>query len=117
MKTLKTIHDKINFYFDLQKQIYDSVGYEEDWVVLPLEDRREMWWKIEGSESNGTVEFYKRKNPNDLDSEKLEYSDEIYTQRFLSKWVYRSKDITLICVDTHTDGNKFLAIFDSKKEL
>lgn len=45
------------------------------------------------------------------------YSNEIYTQRFLPKWVYRGKDYTMICVDTHTDGNKFLQIFDNSKEI
>ena len=36
------------------------------------------------------------------------YCNSIYTQRFLSKWVYRGGDLTMISVDTHTDGNKFL---------
>jgi len=45
------------------------------------------------------------------------YRNDIYTQRFLSKWVYRGEDYTMICVDTHTDGNKFLQIFNNKKEI
>jgi hypothetical protein len=45
------------------------------------------------------------------------YSNEIYTQRFLPKWVYRTDDYTMICVDTHVDGNKFLQIFDNAKEV
>ena len=44
------------------------------------------------------------------------YEDEIYTQRFLPKWVYRGEDYTMVCVDTHTDGNQFLRIFDNLKE-
>lgn len=45
------------------------------------------------------------------------YSDEIYTQCFLPKWIYRGKDYTMILIDIHTDGNRFLAIYDNKKEI
>ncbi len=31
--------------------------------------------------------------------------------------VYRGQDYTMISVDTHVDGNKFLQIFDNKKEV
>jgi len=31
-------------YFALQKKIYDHFGYIEDWVVIPLNDQREMFW-------------------------------------------------------------------------
>jgi hypothetical protein len=131
-------------YFGLQKQIYDYFGYREDWVVIPLDDAREYYWRIEGGEgSGGRVVF--AKSPDVLppyDSEKfLEdlfrgvnvhddeqmkalladdksayYSNLIYTQRFLPKWVYRGEKFTMICVDTRTDGNKFLQIFDNEKE-
>ena len=63
-----------------------------------------MVWQIEGSETRGCV----------ISSSSLEefengdtYSDEIYTQRFLPKWVYRGKDYTMILIDIHTDGNRF----------
>jgi hypothetical protein len=45
------------------------------------------------------------------------YAAEIYTQRFLPKWVYRGAEYTMVCVDTRTDGNKFLMVFDNKKEI
>lgn len=45
------------------------------------------------------------------------YECQIYTQRFLPKWVYRADELTMICVDTQTDGNKFLMIFDNAKEV
>lgn len=44
------------------------------------------------------------------------YTAEIYTQRFLPKWIYRTDNHTLVCMDTHVDGNKFLGIFDNNKE-
>jgi hypothetical protein len=45
------------------------------------------------------------------------YGNEIYHQRFYSKWIHRGEAYTMIMVDTHTDGNKFLAIYDNAKEL
>lgn len=97
-------------YFNLQKQIYDYFGYEENWVVIPIEDRREYFWYYTDNKK-----VYYAKTMEDFGNEDY-YSDEIYTQRFLPKWVYRTEDYTMICVDTHTDGNKFLAIYDNKRE-
>ena len=102
-------------YFELQKEIYTYFGYEEDWVVIPLEDARIYYWKIIDGE-DGSVMFA---DSSELlgDDEGNYYLNEIYTQRFLSKGVYRGKDYTMICVDTHTDGNKFLQVFDNNKEV
>ena len=93
-------------YFEIQKQIYEYFHYHEDWVVIPIEDSRDYFWCLCG-EGPETVRF--------ADTEELldningnYYENEIYMQRFLDKWVYRAKDYTMICVDTHTDGNRFL---------
>jgi hypothetical protein len=116
-------------YFKLQSEIYDYFGYVEDWVVIPIDDRREYYWSIEGEETDGQVYFTKSKenhealvaNNYDWDQDGVDgndvYSDEIYTQRHLPKWVYRGSEYTMICIDTHTDGNKFLAIYDNTKEI
>lgn len=103
-------------YFELQKEIYDHFGYVEDWVVIPIQDCREYFWHLTG-DGHGDKVLYaiEEKNLFDGTGEDV-YSDDIYTQRFLPKWVYRSDDYTMICVDTHTDGNKFLSIFDNAKE-
>lgn len=99
-------------YFEIQKQIYDYFGYKEDWKVIPLEDRRECFWYL------AKHEVLYAESMEDFDEEKGNYYlDEIYTQRFLPKWVYRAEKYTMISVDTHTDGNKFLAIYDNSKEL
>jgi len=100
-------------YFKLQKQIYDYFGYEEDWVVIPIEDSTDYFWHI----TEHTVEFADTiKELIDEESGNY-YTNGIYHQRFLPKWVYRTSDYTMICVDTHTDGNKFLQIFDNEKEI
>lgn len=97
-------------YFALQRQIYEHFGYVEDWVVIPLEDSTEYFWRVT---EEGEVQYSEDETFEDED--KL-YSNEIYTQRHLPKHIYRADDCTMICVDTHCDGNHFLQIFDNTKE-
>jgi len=102
-------------YFQLQNEIHEYFGYEENWVAIPIDDKRKYYWTLHQYErGEGEVLFSETKE------EQIDepiYSNEIYTQRFLKKWAYRGKDFTMICVDTHADGNKFLQIFDNSKEI
>jgi len=103
-------------YFALQQQLYDYFGYVEDWRVIPIDDARKCFWYLTGEGPGDSVRFA------DTKKELIEqtgnyYENEIYTQRFLLKWVYRGKDYTMICVDTKVDMNQFLQIFDNSKML
>lgn len=92
------------------KSVHDYFGYKEDWVCIPLDDGTEFYWWI-GSDSVFFAETEK-----ELEDKTGQYfSNEIYRQRHLPKHVYPTDDYTMICVDTHTDGNKFLQIFDNSK--
>jgi len=98
-------------YFTIQQEIYDYFGYKEDWAVIPIEDSREMFWRI----SDDDV-WFAEKEENLQDDEAGNYcANEIYKQRFLPKWVYVGKEYTMIVVDTGIDGNKFLQIFSNDK--
>lgn len=108
-------------YQALEKQIHKYFGYVEDWVTIPLDDATDMHWRIIGGEGHGGVVQY-AESVDELPSAARfsggeYYENEIYTQRFLPKWVYRAADYTMICVDTHTDGNHYLQIFDNSKEI
>jgi hypothetical protein len=110
--------EKLTEYFKLQKEIYDYFGYEEDWCKFPISDAREFYWELnQNSNGSGYVVFAKTikgcKGEDDSDC----YKNSIYTQRFLKKWVYIGQDFTMILVDTHCDGNKFLQIFDNAKKI
>lgn len=100
-------------YFDAKKQVHDYFGYVEDWVAIPLDDATDCVWYLDG-EGPGEVRY--AENIEDFATGEY-YANSIYTQRFLPKWVYRGEEYTMICVDTQTDGNKFLQIFDNSKEL
>jgi hypothetical protein len=101
-------------FFDLQQKVFDYFGYVENWRAIPLDDAREYYWRLFG-EGPGTVCFASTEVEL-KDCVGNYYENEIYTQRYLPKWVYRGADYTMICVDTHTDGNKFLQVFDNAKE-
>lgn len=101
-------------YFDAKKQVHDYFGYVEDWVSIPLDDATDYIWHLIGEGYGGEVKY--AENIEDFATGDY-YANEIYTQRFLPKWVYRGPEYTMVCVDTRTDGNKFLQIFDNSKEL
>lgn len=98
-------------YDNAIQKLYDHVGFVEDWVVYPIDNRTEMFWHIEDGDVRyaGTLE--------QLNSNGDYWEDEIYTQRFYDKHIYVGKELTMIMVDTHTDGNKFFAFFDNKKQI
>ena len=101
-------------YFALREQVFAYFGYVEDWRAIPLEDCRQMFWRLDG-EGPGTVTFAEDEEKlNDEDGD--HYQDDIFTQRHLPKWVYRGEAFTMICCDPHTDGNVFLRIFDNALE-
>jgi hypothetical protein len=110
------ITDKLTQFFSLEKEIHEFFGYTEDWVKIPLEDCRDVFWKINGTEQDGEVLFHEEMEAVG-DETGQHYSYEIYTQRFLPKWVYRTETLTMISCDTRCDGNKFLCIFDNTKEI
>lgn len=104
-------------YFDLQKRVHEYFGYVEDWVVIPLDDATEFYWLLKQKpEGWGSVRYAINKESllrNDGDY----YENQIYTQRFLPKWVYEGEEYTMVCVDTQVDGNKFLQVFDNSKRI
>lgn len=105
-------------YNNTLRDIHSYFGYEEDWCVLPLDDQSGKYWML-FEESNGDGRYVFSDVPFTKDSleagDKI-YSGTIYTQRFLPKWVYRADTHTMVCADTHTDGNRFLMIFDNTLE-
>ena len=109
MKLLKEYEAK-------KQEIFDYFGYVEDWVVIPLDDATEYYWYIRGDMNNGAVRFAETVDTLFNGSGDY-YENPIYTQRFLPKWVYEGENYTMICVDTRTDGNKFLQIFDNSKKI
>lgn len=103
-------------YFGLRKQILDYFGYKEDWRIIPLDDCRQYYWYLTGESAEDRVYF--AKSENELSEQHGEcYENSIYAYGDLERWVYRGVGYTLVVVDTHTNGNKLLSIFDNAKEM
>jgi hypothetical protein len=116
--------DIVDAYLSAQEAIFEHVGYVEDWRVIPLDDARGYYWAVDKHErewcrfaktQKALEHWLEHDDYGDYGNEV--YEDEIYTQRHLPKWVYRGKDFTLVCCDTHTDGNQLLRIFRNDHEV
>lgn len=106
---------ELDDYNDSIAKVHEYFGYVEDWCAIPIEDSREYYWRLDG---DGPSSVWFAEDAGALDNEDSDdvYRDEIWTQRFLPKWVYRGAEYTMIVVDTHIDGNKVLRIFENAKE-
>jgi hypothetical protein len=102
---------ELDSYNKALEAVYNYFGYKENWRVFPIDDRRNYWWRID--DLGCEVRFYDTKKAYEKEDDSHTYSDEILPQ----KGIYEGKDYTMILVDTHTDGNVFLAIYDNNKKL
>lgn len=110
---------KVKQLFDIEEEIHTAFGYKEDWVKIPLDNQIDCYWMLfqkDGERGGKVVWSSETFTEESIKTGDKIYSGPIYTQRFLPKFVYRREDLTMISVDTQTDGNKFLMIFDNEKE-
>ena len=106
------MNDIIDNYFKAQQDLYDHVGFTEDWVIYPIASEINSYWYID----NGDVHY--ADSLEELETEEGNYyNGEIYTQRFYKKHVYKGEKYTMIFVDTHTDCMKYFMFFDNLKEV
>lgn len=120
--------DLIKKYNIALQEIYDHIGFEEDWVVFPIDDSTEYYWifgdalaklleERDDAEFFGNLVFSTSKEDILNNNESNIYSNEILHHRFYGKSIFVGEKYTGILVDTHTDGNKFLQIFENDKQL
>jgi hypothetical protein len=119
---------EIDEYFKLQQVIYDNFGYKEDWRVFPLDDMRGVWWSIQG---NTVWWSEKKENHQKLIDQEYDFDgipdSDVYSGYIRGNWrleprnleIYQDADkkSSMIIVDTQTDFNVFLMIFDNSKRL
>lgn len=126
-----TVNVAVDRFFEAREAIFEHVGYRESWRVFPIDDSRELFWAVDAQEC-AWVRFSPNRdalvywlstgddednNPHDDELYENAIYNAIYTQRHLTKWVYRGADLTLVVVDTRTDGNKFLRLFRNVNEV
>jgi len=101
----------ISNYNKALQAIYEHVGFVEDWVVYPIDDCTESFWCVDGN----SVKYADTEEK--FNSDGYYYLDDIYTQRFYSKWVYEGEKYTMIFCNPGVDGMKWFRIFDNAKRL
>lgn len=101
-------------YLDAEQKVFNYFGYFEDWRRLPIVDSTAYFWRVDTDEKEWVLFSTSEEKLNTAIGDYC--LEDIYTQRHLSKLVYRGADFTMICVNTHTDGNQFLRVFDNSKE-
>lgn len=111
--------DLLEQYFQLKEQVFKYFNYAEGYRVLPLDDNRQYYWLLhQEPDGSGYVCFSEKA----LTIQEIRLGEEIfiwniYTQRQLKKFVYRTDKYTMIVVDTRTDTNKLLAVFSNDKQV
>lgn len=115
---MSEIDEKLDAYVTAREALHAAFGYKENWVSIEISDERGKPWMIIGGEGQGGSCIWATEpfTAEMIVEGKEHYSGPIYTQRFLPKWVYRTPTHVMISVDTQTDGNKFLMIFDAHLE-
>ena len=122
---MSSITDLVEKYFTAKRHLQEAFTYHPDWVEIPMDDQTDMHWMLIGGNAEGGdgayCIYYEKPLTVDVVGDGAFYGGpayvrHVYTQRFLPKWVYRTPTHVMISVDTQTDGNKFLMIFDAAKE-
>lgn len=91
---------------ETEAHIHRYFGYVEDWQVYPIQDHTDYYWYMR----DGMVCYGE-------DADTAFSLDNRYEDEIIDNGVYAKNDFTMINVDTHTDGNKFLFVFDNTKQL
>ena len=98
-------------YEKAKQDLYDHVGFTEDWVVCPIDDQTHCFWDLKGDSVKFSETMEKFNSDGDY------YLDEIYTQRFYSKWVYEGEKYTMVFCNPGVDGMKWFRVFDNSKRV
>lgn len=96
---------------DAVQKLYEHVGFKEDWVVCPIDDKTDMFWSTDGD----TVKYAPDKAA--FNGEGDYYEDDVYKQRFYKQWIYKGSRLTMIFCDPHVNGVKWFRVFDNSKLL
>lgn len=99
-------------YNKAKQELYDHVGFKEDWVVCPIDDCTDKYWDVQGL----TVKYADSREEFESESGNY-YEDELYTQRFYKKWVYEGKDLTMVFCNPGVDGVQWFRVFDNTKRM
>lgn len=102
------IKSLLEIYNTSVNAIFEYFEYVETWEKFIISDETEYYWFL----CRDQVVFSEHLITKELLEEGDYYSNEI-----ISDEIYSKPDFTMIKVDTNTDGNCFLSIFDNSKQF
>lgn len=111
------IKEALAQYVDAEKRLHELFGYVQQWRAFPIEDCTDSYWMDFSERGYGKIAWADR--PWDepmIKAGKEHYSGIVYTQRHLSKWIYRTPTHTMALIDTQCDMNIILMVFDNAKK-
>jgi hypothetical protein len=103
----------VNSYKNAEKAIHNFFGFTEDWRVLPIEDATDVYWYVD----SGEVMYSNSKEKLAAYMAGDDEGDEIYGGEQYHGIRIDKEGSTLIGLNTQCDGNVFLMVFDSTKEI
>lgn len=113
----------IEKYKSALQDIYNHLGFKEDWSIFPIDDSTSYIWRIDITVDSVSFweskEQYDKSEPDYMYPNTKEgyYQNEIMTHCHYPKNIYIGDEFTGILVNTHTDGNEFLQVFDNSKRI
>ena len=105
--------DVLKTYNKAQEDLFNHVGFVEDWVMCPIEDNTGFFWKL----FDDSVVYAETAEAMEDEEAGHYYCDEIYKQRFYDKWVYEGEKYTMIMCDPRVDGVQWFRFFDNSKKV
>ncbi len=103
------IGELLSEYARLEQEILAHFNYEPQWREYLIRDYRDLWWGLVGH-----TLYYQYEN--NLATDEVLRQGNFCTAEVRS--VYHSADgHTMVCLDTNTDGNKYLGVFEDSKRV
>jgi hypothetical protein len=118
------IDEVVDELFDCRRIVLEHVGYREQWRDYPLDDARDDYWTVRrgklshvGAGDREVLEQWLAAEDagDDGDISGL-YQSEVLSQ-VNQPGVYRGSVLCVVVADTNTDGNVFLQIFRTDREV
>lgn len=109
--------DLMTNYNKAESELYAHVGFTPDWVVCPIDDCTNQHWQLVDKTLFGGAGVKYADSLPQFYSDGDYYEDEIYTQRFYDRHVYRGERLTMIMCDPRVDGVKWFRFFLNDLEV
>lgn len=109
------MRELLSRYNELESQILNYFGYQQEWTMLPLDDMTMMYWMLADDKVVWSDKL--------LTAETVEKGMEIYDAvayiafNMTERWIWTKDDYTLLRVNTRSDNNHLLMVFDNSRQV